>query len=775
MNKKFILSALFVLTMFVGATYINLVSADTSAKNSAVRVSTSIVISQVYGGGGSNTGTPTYKNDYVELFNLSGSAASLNGLALQYGSSTGQFGSTTTNIAALPDVTLQPGQHFLVQLGAAGTAGADFPVTPDFTTGSLTLSAASGKVALTNTTTALGCGATATPCALPDSRIVDVVSYGASNNGEGGTTAGGGSALTNVQAAVRNANGCAETDNNGNDFTVVTNPVPRNLAAASTPCGGGGTPTPTVTPTATPTPTVTPTPTPTITPTPTPTPTPTITPTPTPTPGGTPTPGVVINEVYGGGGNSGAIYNQDFVELYNNGTANVDISGYSLQYASATNATATGYAACAITATDTIIEPGTYFLIATGPISTTVGTALPAVNATCPTGINLSGTAGKVALVNGTTGLNGTTCPPTGATIIDFVGYGTTANCSETTPAPAPADSQSSISRTPVGRDTNNNGVDFVSGATSPTAGNGTVTTAADANTDFDGDGKTDFSVTRNASGTKTWYTAINGSGAFSATQFGLSSDVEVPEDYDGDGKDDIAVWRAGTAGANSVFYILQSSNSTFRAATFGLSSDDPRVVADYDGDNKADIAVYRKIAGGQNFFYYLSSITGNLNGAQWGSGATTRPYVGDFDGDNKADFCVHYDNNGGNGVFAVLKSSGGTEFVSFGFITDRIAPGDYDGDGKTDFTVVRNQNGSLIWYTLTRAGVSSAANFGMTNDVIVPGDYDGDRKQDLAVWRPGTGGASSVFYARRSTDGGLQAFTFGLGSDYPTANWFVR
>ncbi|MDQ3322469.1 MAG: lamin tail domain-containing protein [Acidobacteriota bacterium] len=51
--------------------------------------------------------------------------------------------------------------------------------------------------------------------------------------------------------------------------------------------------------------------------------------------------GIVINEIYGGGGNSGATFNQDYVELYNNGSVNVDISNYSLQYASATGAAAT--------------------------------------------------------------------------------------------------------------------------------------------------------------------------------------------------------------------------------------------------------------------------------------------------------------------------------------------------------------------------------------------------------------------------------------------------
>lgn len=123
MNKKLIIGILSILALFTGASFTNLVSAEENPADSASLVSTTIVISQVYGGGGSNTTGPTYKSDYVELFNISGSPQSLNGLALQYGSSAGQFGSSATNIFALPDVTLQPGQHYLVQLGTVGTAG----------------------------------------------------------------------------------------------------------------------------------------------------------------------------------------------------------------------------------------------------------------------------------------------------------------------------------------------------------------------------------------------------------------------------------------------------------------------------------------------------------------------------------------------------------------------------------------------------------------------------------------------------------------------------
>lgn len=44
--------------------------------------------------------------------------------------------------------------------------------------------------------------------------------------------------------------------------------------------------------------------------------------------------GVVISEVYGGGGNSGAAYTQDFVELYNPTAAAVSLDGTSVQYRS---------------------------------------------------------------------------------------------------------------------------------------------------------------------------------------------------------------------------------------------------------------------------------------------------------------------------------------------------------------------------------------------------------------------------------------------------------
>jgi uncharacterized protein len=48
-------------------------------------------------------------------------------------------------------------------------------------------------------------------------------------------------------------------------------------------------------------------------------------------------PDIVISQVYGGGGNSGATLKNDFIELYNRGTAPMPIDGWSVQYSAATS------------------------------------------------------------------------------------------------------------------------------------------------------------------------------------------------------------------------------------------------------------------------------------------------------------------------------------------------------------------------------------------------------------------------------------------------------
>jgi uncharacterized protein len=171
-------------------------------------------------------------------------------------------------------------------------------------------------------------------------------------------------------------------------------------------------------------------------------------------------PHIVISQVYGGGGNSGALYTHDFIELFNRGSEAQSLTGWSVQYASATG---TSWQLTAVSGT---LQPGQYYLIQQAQGAG--GTApLPTPDATGS--IQMSATNGKVALVASTTALSGT-CPTDG--IIDFVGFGSTANCYEGSGPTATLNNTTSAIRLEDGcRDTDDNAADF-STASPPTPRN---------------------------------------------------------------------------------------------------------------------------------------------------------------------------------------------------------------------------------------------------------------------------------------------------------------
>jgi predicted extracellular nuclease len=171
--------------------------------------------------------------------------------------------------------------------------------------------------------------------------------------------------------------------------------------------------------------------------------------------------GIVISQIYGGGGNAGSTFKNDFIEVFNADGATVSLNGWSVQYASAAGTT------WQVTALSGSLAPGQYFLIqeSQGAGGTT---NLPAPNATG--NIAMSATAGKVALVSSTVALSGG-CPVGGA-IVDFVGYGTGtggASCFEgTAAAPTLTNTTAALRRNNGLQDTDNNSADFISGVPNP-------------------------------------------------------------------------------------------------------------------------------------------------------------------------------------------------------------------------------------------------------------------------------------------------------------------
>ncbi|WP_075618337.1 DUF4350 domain-containing protein [Paenisporosarcina indica] len=179
---------------------------------------------------------------------------------------------------------------------------------------------------------------------------------------------------------------------------------------------------------------------------------------------------VVISQVYGGGGNGGAPYKNDFIELYNPTENDVSLEGWSVQYGSATGAFTQ------VTPLAGTIKGHSFYLVqeaaGTGDVP-----ALPDPDASG--GITMAAGAGKVVLVKSTSPISSVD----NADVVDFVGFGSTATSFEGTgPTPTPSATKS-VQRIPYsgilpakvgekgqgnGWDTNDNKADFVAVAPFP-------------------------------------------------------------------------------------------------------------------------------------------------------------------------------------------------------------------------------------------------------------------------------------------------------------------
>ena len=154
---------------------------------------------------------------------------------------------------------------------------------------------------------------------------------------------------------------------------------------------------------------------------------------------------VLLSRVYTGGGTNGTV-SDDFVELRNRGAAPLDLSGWSLQYASAQGAT------WQVVPLSGVIEPDRIFLVASRALQPDLIGPM-----------QFAASAGKLALVRSVRAMNGA-CPLDSAGLVDFLGYGA-ANCSLGSALPA-GTADMAFGRLEDGcTDTQNNAVDFTVGS----------------------------------------------------------------------------------------------------------------------------------------------------------------------------------------------------------------------------------------------------------------------------------------------------------------------
>jgi predicted extracellular nuclease len=176
-------------------------------------------------------------------------------------------------------------------------------------------------------------------------------------------------------------------------------------------------------------------------------------------PGGTE---LVIKEVYGAGGNAGAVYNADFVELYNPTAGSKSLNGLFVQYRSAGGGVGGTQALPNVS-----IAAGSHYLVQMSAAGAT-GTALPTPDLVASPAINMAAAGGQVILGTATTYGAGNLAGA--ATVTDMVGA-TGATSFETATTTAAATATQSNNRNATGADTDSNAADFTLAAPTPTAG----------------------------------------------------------------------------------------------------------------------------------------------------------------------------------------------------------------------------------------------------------------------------------------------------------------
>ncbi|MFZ1756242.1 MAG: lamin tail domain-containing protein [Caldilineaceae bacterium] len=404
-----------------------------------------VVISQIYGGGG-NSGA-AYTHDFIELFNRSSQTVTLTGWSVQYASAKGTNWQKTELTG-----TIQPQSFYLIQQ-AQGNRGTRALPRPD-AIGAIPLSSSSGKVALLTTSELLPRG-TRCPQGLG---VVDLVGFGEADCFSEAAASG----LDNKSASIRGEGGCTFTGSNSADFGVAP-PQPRNSSSSPAVCAEETAITPAANPRYEP---VFTKPLPGLAPrlglteteqfftrsipsllsafllTPTATPSERVVST---------QKGLVISQIYGGGGNAGAAYTHDFVELYNAGSVTATVDGWSVQYASSAGKT------WLVTPLSGTVGPGGFLLIQQAQ-GTGGSLSLPLADIFGETAMSAS--SGKVALVRSAEPLAGI-CPG-GEVIVDFVGYGR-ANCFEGTgPTATPSNTRAVVRARGGSLDTDDNQTDFL-------------------------------------------------------------------------------------------------------------------------------------------------------------------------------------------------------------------------------------------------------------------------------------------------------------------------
>ncbi len=239
---------------------------------------------------------------------------------------------------------------------------------------------------------------------------------------------------------------------------------------------------------------------------------------------------------------------------------------------------------------------------------------------------------------------------------------------------------------------------------------------------DYTGNQRTEPTVWRNGNGTFYVAQTPTGTGGITlerAVQWGQpGDDPRAVGDYDGDGKTDYTIVRlVGGNTGNFVWYILSSSTNTMRAVTFGSRAGLPASNAggfkffpgaDFNADGRDELVLVTGPATQDRLTY-------NIGDAVTGAGVITRDFGAynqdislppdDYTGDRIADFVAVRQTAGTPAIWFILNVAANTVSATrFGIADpgfesdDSPVRGNFDGDNRHDIAVYRSSNQTFYW-----------------------------------------------------------------------------
>jgi hypothetical protein len=259
----------------------------------------------------------------------------------------------------------------------------------------------------------------------------------------------------------------------------------------------------------------------------------------------------------------------------------------------------------------------------------------------------------------------------------------------------------------------------------------------------------------------------------------GATQEADEPSHYTANNNKQ-SVWYKWTAPATRSMAIdVADENFTSAFAIYKSNVANPTFAQLVKVQSNADINGYQYLGSRINFWaesgktYYIAVDWSNANPGENQTGSFTLKYY-----PNKFGYSSKYEARNHRASVSIYRPSNSMWYflwnvysinyeTIYGKAGDQPMPADYDGDGRTDIAVVRNENGSKVWYV----SFLSQTIWGLPTDQALTGDFDNDGRGDLVAVRS-TGG-NLVWYVRRSTDGSGLTNKWGLPGDKPVVGDF--